>query len=355
VLLYGTPEPTEGSFEELAEGKSFGAIRVRGLGRNVRAAGDVVAFWQILRLLRHLQPDIVHTHTSKAGLLGRSAAIAFNLTRSVNSRCAIVHTFHGHVLSGYFGPIVTAAIRWTERFLARGTDRLIAISDGQAEDLAGTFAIAPRSKFAVIPLGLKLDSLLDLPLTRERSGGPFVVAYVGRLAPIKDVGTLVDAFALLMRERACAELWIVGDGECRSDLERKVDALGLRESVRFTGWRHNLADLYSSIDAAVLSSRNEGTPVSLIEAMAAGRPVVATGVGGVPDVVTDGVTGLLVPSGAPDQLAVALRRVVDDPDLCGRIGAQAREAVRRRYSSERLVTDMWHLYTDILDRRRGRC
>jgi glycosyltransferase involved in cell wall biosynthesis len=210
-----------------------------------------------------------------------------------------------------------------------------------------------------VPLGLELDDLLALP----PSGGGLrealdlrpdhvVFGYIGRLVPIKGLPTLLEAFALALGRAPSARLVLVGDGPDRPALQEQVTALGLGPAVRFAGWRTDLPALYRTFDAVVLSSRNEGTPLAVIEAMAAGRPVVATSVGGVPDVVADGKTGMLVPPDDPRTLADALVALVDGPALRRSLGAAGRQAVGR-YRSTRLVDDILNLYTRGLSDKRG--
>ena len=251
--------------------------------------------WRLARvvgLVWRWAPDVVHTHTAKAGTLGRIAALVYNVAARRSRRCAVIHTFHGHVLEGYFGPLGSAAVRAIERVLARVTDRIVTISVRQRDDITRRFSIAPPGKVVIVPLGLELGPLLAL---EERTAGlrsgasaaadEIVVGYVGRLVPIKDLETLVRGVALARPRLPRIRLLIAGDGDERPALEARVKELGLDDCVEFLGWRGDLAALYRRMHVFVLTSINEGTPVSLIEAMAAGVPVVATSVGGVPDVV----------------------------------------------------------------------
>jgi glycosyltransferase involved in cell wall biosynthesis len=361
LLVHGTPTSDEGSLEELIERRAVRAIRVPGLGRRVKPWSDLVAFWSLLRLISREKPDILHTHTAKAGTLGRLAGIAFNLTRRRARRCLLVHTFHGHVLSGYFGMLGTQATRYAERLLGRWTDRIVTISDLQREEIGRKFRIASMEKISVIPLGLELDDLLAVK-SPDRSfrealdwnSNEFVVGYVGRLVAIKDVSTLLTGFAGLLDRCPRARLVIVGDGVLRESLEKVANDLRIGSSVRFAGWKHDLASVYGAMDVVALTSRNEGTPVALIEAMAAGVPVVATAVGGVPDVVKHNENGLLIPSGEPMSLADALYRVASDDELCRRLGAAGRREVALRFRSQRLVDDVAGLYSELLNQRRSR-
>ena len=220
------------------------------------------------------------------------------------------------------------------------------------------FRIAPAAKVAVIPLGLELDDLLamDRPSREWRTElgwteDEFVVGFVGRIVPVKDVPTLLHAFAALVASVPQARLLLVGDGECREQMQSVTRSLGLSELVRFAGWQLDLKRVYGAMDVVALTSRNEGTPVALIEALAAGRPVVATMVGGVPDVIQDGDTGLLVPPGDTDALAAALGRMAREPALRGRLAAAGRRSVADRFGRQRLVQDIDALYRRLLAKR----
>ena len=360
VLVHGEPAADEASFEALLAARGLGSVRLPGLGRRITPFGDLVALWALLRLIFREQPDILHTHTSKAGTIGRLAAMLLNLTRSRRRRCLLVHTFHGHVLSGYFGPVGNAAVRLTERSLARVSDAIITISPRQRDEIVDRFHIAPGSKVFVIPLGLDLDDLLAQirPSRRLResfgwTGDELVVGYVGRLVPIKDLTTLLAGFAAFARRQPRARLLLVGDGESRADLEAEVKALGLEPVLRFAGWQHDLREVYGAMDIVALTSKNEGTPVALIEALAAGLPVVATSVGGVPDVVRHEQTGLLIASGEPTALAHALERLAGDPNLCHRLGTRGRADVAERFGGRRLVQDVTACYRRLLQARNG--
>jgi glycosyltransferase involved in cell wall biosynthesis len=304
---------------------------------------------------------VIHTHTAKAGTVGRLAACLFNITRRRHRRCLVVHTFHGHVLTGYFRPATNVAVRLAERTLARITDRVVTISPAQRDDIVTRFKIASAARTTVVPLGLDLDRLARLDPRASHLRGRFgipeqalVVGYVGRFVAIKDLATLVRAFARVAGKRPDAVLLLAGDGPVRPDVEALVAALTLQKQVRLAGWIEDLAPLYATMDICALSSLNEGTPIALIEAMAAGKAVVATAVGGVADVVEHERTGLLVPPQNPEALAEALVRLAADPGERSRMGAAGREAVVGRFSAGRLVDDIDRLYTSALAQKRSR-
>jgi glycosyltransferase involved in cell wall biosynthesis len=360
LLVHGQVGPGEGSLESLAGEASLRTERLGELGPRVRPLDDCRALLKLVKLVFDEQPDVIHTHTAKAGALGRLAALIFNATRRRDRQSLVVHTFHGHVFSGYFGGPATALVRFAERRLAAVTDRVVTISPAQRNDIVSRFRIAADAKTVVVPLGLDLQALLcqgpSAPTLRARLGlsdAELVVGYVGRFVPIKDLPTLIHAFALLLKSVPAATLVMAGDGPVRAELEALVEELHLRDRVRFLGWSTALGALYATFDICAMSSRNEGTPVAIIEAMAAARPVVATRVGGVPDVVEDGFTGLLVPAADPEALARALLVLANDPDRRRALGQAARASVAARFTPGRLVDDIDLLYSRALGEKRG--
>jgi glycosyltransferase involved in cell wall biosynthesis len=354
LLLTGALGPGEGSFEELAQRYGATTRLVPGLSPELKPFSDLRALINLMRTIRKYRPDVVHTHTAKAGALGRLAAI---LTPGV--RPVIVHTYHGHVLSGYFGRALTAIYRGIERLLGIWSDSLIGVSHATVDELV-ELGVGPREKFTAIPIGLDLQQLLaversdDAPFRDELDLGPedVLAVFVGRLVPIKRVDLLIDAFALALTREPRLRLAIVGDGELRSELELRASRLGLAETVRFLGFRSDLSVIAAGSDLAVLSSANEGTPVALIEAAAAGLPAVATAVGGVGDIVTPS-TGMLVEEGDVHAFADAMGRLAADRDNRRQLGSAAREHVRGRFAAERLLEDIDRLYRTLLEERHG--
>jgi glycosyltransferase involved in cell wall biosynthesis len=313
---------------------------------------DAAALARVAAIARRFRPQIVHTHTAKAGFVGRLAGLG-----AVRPRPVVVHTYHGHVLEGYFGPARERAYRSLEAFLARRTDCLVGVSQATVDDLI-RLGVAPAARFRVVPLGLDLEPFAhpdrDSGSTVRNEIGAaeddVVLTFVGRVVPIKRVDLLLRAVALA-RGSARVRLVVVGDGEPRGRLEALSGELGIGDAVSFLGYRRDLPAIAAATDVAVLSSANEGTPVSLIEAAAAGRPAIATRVGGVSEVVTSG-TGILVAPGDPEALATAIARLAADPGLRARLGATAHERVLRLYSAQRLVAAIRELYDDLLARRR---
>lgn len=359
LLVYGALGEGEASLEQPALESGIPLLRQEHLGRSVRAGSDIRAFLALLRLIFARQPDVIHTHTAKAGTLGRLAALAYNLTRPRSRRALVVHTFHGHVFEGYFSPAVNRLVRLTERLLARLTDRIVTISPRQRDDIVGRFGVAPAARTEVVPLGLDLDVLLRLdagePGPRAFGADPddIVVGYAGRMVPVKDLATLVEAFARAQRRVPALRLLLAGDGPERQQAEALVHAHGLAHRVSFAGWVHDLPRFYGAVDIFALSSLNEGTPVAVIEAMAAAKPVVATEVGGVPDVVEAGRSGLLVPARDPAAFADALVQLAGDAPARRTMGEAGRLLARARYSHRRLVDDVETMYVRALAGKRG--
>jgi glycosyltransferase involved in cell wall biosynthesis len=335
----------------LAAEKGVACEAISGLGREIRLLSDFRAFWGLYRLLRDFQPSIVHTHTAKAGLLGRLAARLAGVP-------VVIHTYHGHVLRGYFGALKTRLFRALERGLARLSDRLVAVSEAVKQDLVD-LGVATKDHIRVVPLGLELDYLTH-PLPRGGIRNPSgippnapLVGMVGRLVPIKDVPTFLQAAAIIRKDLPECRFALVGDGEERSLLQQEVSRLGLAEAVSFCGWRRDIGAVYGDLDVVVNSSRNEGTPVALIEALAAARPVVATRVGGTPDLLGEGARGLLVPPGEPAALARAILETLRGPEPARRRALAGREHVLARHSLARLIEDMDALYRELLAAKRA--
>lgn len=345
-LVVGREAPREGNMFPLAAEKQVTCESMAGLGREVAPLSDARALVGLARLMRAWKPAIVHTHTAKAGLLGRVAARAAGVP-------TVVHTYHGHVLRGYFSPARTQALRWLEARLGGLADALVAVSESVKSDLVA-LGIAPAAKVRVIPLGLELRHLAaDLPRGRLRAEAGLaaeapLVGMVGRLVPIKDCGTFLQAARLVHAALPTARFALVGDGEERPRLEALAAELGIGPLVTFFGWRRDLAPVYGDLDLVVNASRNEGTPVALIEALAAARPVVATRVGGTPDLLgTAGERGRLVAAGDPEALAAAVVQTLGEAEAARRRALAGREHVLARHSSDRLVRDVDALYREL--------
>jgi glycosyltransferase involved in cell wall biosynthesis len=347
VLLAGREAPSEGNMLDLAARWGVQPIEVPGLGRRLSPTDDARSLAFLVRFFRRFRPHVVHTHTAKAGAIGRLAA---RLTRVP----IVVHTYHGHVFHGYFSKPMTSIFLAVERVLARSTSRLLTVSESVKRELE-TYRVGVPDQILAMPLGLDLDRFLGSEggggeLRRELGVGDDrpLVGIVARLVPIKLHEDFVAASALVAARVPRALFLVIGDGERRSELEALVRGQGLAERVRFLGWRRDLDHIYRDLDVVVLTSANEGSPVSLIEAMAAARPVVATRVGGVPDLVEAGVHGLLVRPGDPAATADAIVALVADPARRRAMGEAGRRRVRDVYSVDRLVSDVARLYAELL-------
>lgn len=363
LLVTGQCDAREGNLQGLCEQDGVHLRRIPELRRPIHPWRDTVALCKLIRLFWKERPAIVHTHMAKAGTLGRLATMAYNTLgpgRRLGARAAHVHTFHGHVLDGYFAPWLTQVFVIIERWLSHWTDRFIAVSPA-IRDVLLEKGIGRPAQWRVIPLGLDLTALTALPFS-ERCG-QLSVGMVGRLVPIKNPSLFLNAISRMAQQQPAPRVRgiIVGDGPLRPTLEQQAARMALGETVRFVGWQHDLRAVYEGIDVACLTSWNEGTPVSLIEAMAAGRAVVATDVGGVRDLLDGSARttepigqgayriarqGILIKPGDADGLVKALTVLSADAGLRRQLGETARTYVSARYTTERLVQDIRALYEE---------
>lgn len=349
TLVTGTEEAGEGNYLEL-HGRTADVEVIPGLGREIRPLRDLQTLWRLVSLMRRLKPHVVHTHTAKAGAVGRAAAILAGVP-------VVVHTYHGHVLRGYFSPAKTAVYRAIERGLARRTDRLLAVTARVRDELIA-LGVGEAAQYRTVPLGFDLAPLL----VAERRRGELraelgladapLVGIVARLVPIKAHEVFLSAAARVRQQVPSARFLIVGDGELRASLEQQTAALGLTGVVSFLGWRADIDRLYADIDVVALTSRNEGSPVALIEAMASGVPVVSTDVGGVADVVEHGVSGLLAPMDDAAGVADHILTLLADAGMRHAMGQQGRAKVAATYDARRLVSDIETLYDDLIREKR---
>jgi glycosyltransferase involved in cell wall biosynthesis len=345
MIVFGTPEPDEG---EILPGPDEPTFKIASLRRPIDPAADQRAITELTRVANRYRPDLVHTHLAKAGALGRSVA------RRIKAG-GVVHTFHGHVLEGYFASPANSAFVIAERRLARRTDALVAVSDATRDDLLG-LGIGKPEQWHVLPYGLDLAPLLELdPPSGEARGrldlpadGP-IVGIVGRLVPIKNHVLFLEMAERVSAVRPDVLFVVAGDGELRAVLEAEA-ARTLGDRVRFLGWTTDLPTLYAALDIVVMTSLQEGTPVALIEALAAARPVVATEVGGVADVVEHGSNGLLAASGDAEGLAGAVLDLLADDGRRRAMGEAGRAAVAERHSAGHVADRTAGLYEAILRR-----
>lgn len=338
-LLTGYCAPDEADYLD-TQATDIAVERVEGLGRSVRPWSDLVVAGTLARRFRELRPDVIHTHTAKAGVVGRVAA------RLARTDAALVHTYHGHLLHGYFSPRKTQAVMALERRLAARTDRLVAVADGVRDDLLAA-GVGTARQYEVIPPGVDLPALPDRAVARQALGidpARPVVTMLGRLTGIKRPDRFADAVTLVRETHPEALFVVAGSGDEEAGLRARVERDRL--PVLMLGWRSDPELVIAASDALILTSDNEGTPLSLIQAGLAGLPVVATDVGSVSSVVSDGLTGLLCqPSGA--SVAAAVSRLLSDPDLARRLGVQARTSMREAYGTDRMIASHAELYRSL--------
>lgn len=359
LLVGARHEPGEESSEFILKDLGVDYTLLPSMGRDIHPLKDLKTLYEVVTLIRRFKPDIVHTHASKAGAVGRMAAWLCRVP-------VVVHTFHGHVFHSYFSPAKTAFYKNLERFLASLSDAIVAISPRQKEELAFVHKICRPEKIHVVPLGFRLERFLklnekDKTEARRRyriPEGAFVFGTVGRLAPIKNHALLIEAFsALAARAQSGVRLVIVGDGPLLEDLRAKAHNMGLKTGykewdaetqVLFTSWIKYVEEILPAFDVMVLTSLNEGTPVSLIEAQAAGLPVISTRVGGVVDVVSPGKTALLVPSGDATALVQAMEYMFLHKKEIQPFILEARHFVSETFSADALAHNMKVLYYQLL-------
>ena len=363
LLICGNTGKNEGDMAYLAYEKKVRPIFIPELRREVNLYRDLVAFIKIFKIILREQPDIIHTHTAKAGTLGRLGGIIFNLFSKKSSKSKIIHTFHGHVLSGYFGSFKTRYYILIEKFLAAFSTKVITVSESVKNELVA-LGICDRNKIEVIPLGLELDNFLGI---ESKEHTTVKIGILGRLVPIKNHKLFLDTVSLILKSnpKASFNFRIIGDGELKSQLQIYSKILGLNRQVEFLGWRRDLDKVYSGLDIVVLTSKNEGTPVSLIEAMASAKAVVATDVGGIRDLLGDInreyefdekpflvlERGILVKAQNPESFSSALLFAAENMPLRIKMGESARGFVANRFSKKRLISDMCGLYYLVLSRQ----
>jgi glycosyltransferase involved in cell wall biosynthesis len=364
LLVVGEKENHEKDAGFVTDELGIQPLFIPEMGRSIDPRKDFIAYKKMKKLIADFRPDIVHSHAAKPGAIGRMAARAMNVP-------VIVHTYHGHVFHSYFHPLKTKLFINIERALGKKTDAIVAISQQQKKELANDFNIAPADKFRVIPLGLDLDKF---QINREEKRKLFrssfgiseeviVLTITGRLVPVKNQALFLEGIKhLLQNSRQKIKAFIVGDGETRALLEQKARLLNIGFSTEkdtvhdqplvFTSWRSDIDHINAGSDIIVLTSFNEGTPVSLIEAQSAGKPVVSTKVGGIEDVVKENETGLLSDINDTVMFCHNLLRMTEDKELRCKFGQAGEQYVTARYSYRRLVTDMAALYNELLSIKR---
>ncbi len=358
LLIGGNPEKGESDSLHILEEYGLSPLLIEEMQRIPSFKSDRAAYKKIKQIIQEFKPDIVHTHAAKAGALGRRAAFACKVP-------VVVHTFHGHVFHSYFGRIKTELFKFIERRLARKSDGIIAISELQKIELSEVHKICPASKIQVIPLGFDLEKFQNnrdenRKIIRERfliQEDEIAIAIVGRLAPIKNHGMFLDGIeAALSQTTKKIRVFIVGDGDEKEKIKAKVDELNSRfgQKIEMTSWIKNIGEFNAGMDVLCLTSDNEGTPVSLIEAQAGNLPVISTDVGGVRDVVLDGETGWIVPKNNVSQFVEKLLLLVEDDYERKRLSTQGWDFVRKKFHYQTLVRNMEDYYKIMLEKKRNK-
>ena len=347
ILVTGTPSATEGDMIDLARQHGIEPVIVPELGREISPLRDLKTIYRLVNIIHAIRPEIVHTHTAKAGALGRVAAALCRVP-------TLLHTYHGHVFHGYFGPVKSAGFRTLERWLAHFTKALITL-DARLVDELVAYRIAPRERFHLIPLGLDLNPFFsqstdDRPLRQELgiAEQTILIGIVARLVPIKRLDLFLNAAHVVTRRTTHPVAFvIVGDGDRRAALEHQCKNLNLA-NVHFLGFRRDLSGIYASLDIACLSSDNEGLPVSLIEAATVGCPLVATRVGAVPSLLIDNLAHRCVPAGSSHQMADALIDMINHLPLAKSAAIAYKKIIYQQFHIDRLVDNLDHLYRNLL-------
>lgn len=345
-LIYGKTTNPQQNLQEFVARTGVGLSYVSFLQREINLFKDLIAWWSLIKLLKQFKPDIVHTHSSKAGILGRLAAYSLNVP-------VIIHSPHGHVFYGYFKGAKNHIFILIERWVAHFTTRLVTLTRrGKEEHLQ--FKIAPPGKFTVIPCGISIPEFQNHQkngLFRKQLGftsKDFVIGWIGRLVPIKGCEHFIKACAQVKKVYPNTKFLIVGDGELRTSLENLSKQLGLTSCLKFTGMRQDIPDILASLDLFVHTSLNEGLGRVILEAMAAEVPVIATQVGGVPDIVRDRQTGFLVPPGNPAALTRTICLVMQNCST--KKFTQRAKSLVQSYSTEKMVGRFERLYQQEISR-----
>lgn len=360
MLISGMIDETEESSEFITRSIGLEPVYISEMYREINIVKDRKAYREIKKIIKEFKPDVVHTHAAKAGALGRMAAAEMKVP-------VILHTFHGHVFHSYFSPLKTRVFLEIERYLARQSTRIIAISERQKKELGLIYKVAPMDKIEVVPLGFDLS-----PFTEDQShkrklfrkeynldDDEIAISIVGRLVPIKNHNLFIDAIKILLENTSKkVRAFIVGDGEDRRSIEayatqQNIDWVDYTVEKRkapltFTSWRKDIDVVNAGSDIVALTSNNEGTPVSLIEAQAAGKPIVTTRVGGISDVVIPNKTAFVSPKGNANKFARNLLFLVEDDQTRTEMSHQGVAFVQGKFSYERLVKDTSGLYLRLL-------
>ena len=359
-LIAGKKLNSEATSEYMLKEHNIDYLILENMSRSLSLTNDLRSFMEIKKIIKEYKPHIVHTHASKSGALGRLAAILSGVPM-------IIHTFHGHIFHSYFGKLKTYFYLFIERFLASKSSAIIAISDLQKDELVNTFNICSPSKMKVIPLGFDLERFQEDKLKNRSSfrnefnlrDECIAIGIVGRLTAIKNQELFLKSIKEVMRNsKKLIKVFLIGDGEDKNKLQNLCKELNMPFSNRysdgknalvyFTSWRQDMEKVYAGLDIVALTSLNEGTPVTLIEAQAANKPIIATDVGGIRDIIIENETGLLSKSDDLKGFVNNLVKLIDNDDLRDQLGRSGYDNVINKFSYKRLVSDMKSLYSKLL-------
>jgi glycosyltransferase involved in cell wall biosynthesis len=365
LLVAGTVPEGEEDMGYFAEEMGITPHYIREMSREI-SLKDAMTVWKLFRLFRRERPDIIHTHTAKAGTVGRVAGFFYRWATPATlighpRKCKFVHTYHGHIFHSYYGPLKTRFFIFVERLLARvATDRVLVVSEQQQNEIRKVFGIGRDGQFQVVPLGLDLK-LFDNATTRRHifrqelgvNDDVILIGIVGRLTEFKK-----------LNNQSPVKFVVIGDGSLRAELENLLASFGLKDDVIFAGNRRDPQNFYPALDVVALTSKNEGTPLTLIEAMANARPVIATSVGGVIDLLGEPLPtklnyrectrGISVKPGDVEAFAAGLQRLVEDKELRTKVAQNGYDFVRTNYAKERLLEDIKGLYAELMSMQPGK-
>ncbi len=360
LLVAGMKDETEESSEFIVEQMGLKPMYIPEMRRAINFSSDRKTYQHIRKIIKEFKPDIVHTHAAKAGTVGRLAAIHAKVP-------VILHTFHGHVFHSYFSPLKTKIFLAIEKYLARKSSRIIAISELQKRELVNDFKLGDEKKIVVIPLGFDLERFYHHREENRKSfreqyqilPAEILIGIIGRLVPVKNHQLFLNAFKnVLSSSSQKIKAVIIGDGEDRLRIENYCNELGLKycesnnlksdSNVIFTSWIKNIEWAIAGLDIVALTSLNEGTPVSLIEAQAGAKPIVTTDVGGIKDILNPANSALLSPSGDIESFAANLKKMVESSELRNDFGLAGEKFVKDRFHYQRLVNDTRNLYHQLL-------
>lgn len=353
TLVYGLTQDFPRELFNLAKEKGVRFIYLPCLVRGISPVNDLKAFFSLFSLIKKEKFDIIHTHTSKAGILGRLAA---KMAGSRNYYPILVHTPHGHIFYGYYGIVLSKLFLIFERWAVNFTDKIITLTEKGIDEHLQLGVGKDRSKFVAIPSGVDLNKIADFKIDpaakREELGIPEnirLVGSAGRLEPVKGYKYFVEASKKVKESVPDCLFLLIGDGSLREELQRQIESLNLQQSFRILGWRDDINEIISFLDIFVLSSLNEGMGRVLVEAMAMGKPVVATNVGGIPSVVVDGETGILVPPRNPEALTEAIISLLRNPEKMKKMGEAGKERAKF-FSVEVMIEKTEKLYEELLSK-----